>query len=364
MKFHAILCLGLIVISLIGNATSALAQRIENGFWYNSSRGGEGYAIEQQASQVFMTFYRYNASGAPEWYYALGDFSSLPVSGVFGSNGGVASFSGNLSRASGGSAIGAPFRAITGSSVLGTFTINFLSSYVARMQIRLNSGGTENIDLTRYPFDNDASSLKTSLLGQWMIGYVISSTAPTRSDHYGDYFWFDTVGAVVSTGGLGLITGRNSPQASAECYSATAPNFSFQCLIVIRNSSGGLLESFLVNNPINELRGAYSFGTSTNQYVARGIRIGLKSGPYALGSTALGNVLSMSAGLPNANADDDDLEARKRNQDALVTQQNKGKIAITQVAGLREMTDQEKVSLKDCIDRLLAAGSAAPESPR
>jgi hypothetical protein len=36
------LCCLLVAIS----PTAAIAQRIENGFWYNSARGGEGYGIE------------------------------------------------------------------------------------------------------------------------------------------------------------------------------------------------------------------------------------------------------------------------------------------------------------------------------
>jgi hypothetical protein len=267
-----------------------------------------------------MTFYRYSATGSPEWYYALGTINVSSSSGAFGSASGVASFSGTITRASGGSALGAPFTAPSNNTVIGQFSLVFSNSFIARLQITPNNGSSETINLQRYAFDPDTVTLKSSLLGQWAMSYAIASGTPSAMN-YMDYFWLDKVGAPVNAGGLGLVSGANSPRIGAECYSTTATNFPGQCLIAVAGSDGNVFESFIVNNPINELRGTYRLNGSTNYYVARGMRIGSKAGPSAFGFTTTSAIITMAAPM-DANSNSESAQAQKIVLDKMIGNAN------------------------------------------
>jgi hypothetical protein len=52
-------------------AANALAVAPENGWWWNPSESGSGYAIERQGNSIFMAAFLYEFAGAATWYATL-----------------------------------------------------------------------------------------------------------------------------------------------------------------------------------------------------------------------------------------------------------------------------------------------------
>jgi hypothetical protein len=64
-RFSLILC---ICFALIGKAFAAAP---EDGWWWNASESGSGYAIERQGNSIFMAAFLYESAGAATWYASL-----------------------------------------------------------------------------------------------------------------------------------------------------------------------------------------------------------------------------------------------------------------------------------------------------
>ena len=55
-----------------GSAATQPAGNPQTGWWWNSSEGGRGFAIEVQGNQMYLAGYMYDAAGNPVWYLTYG----------------------------------------------------------------------------------------------------------------------------------------------------------------------------------------------------------------------------------------------------------------------------------------------------
>lgn len=116
------------------------------GWWWNSAEGGSGYAIEQQGNQIFMAAFLYETSGAPTWYV-----STLTL-------GSGATFTGALTRYSGGQSLLGAYQSPTSTTVVGNATLTFNSASVASLQFTPPGGAaaTRTTALTRFGISTPA----------------------------------------------------------------------------------------------------------------------------------------------------------------------------------------------------------------
>ena len=239
---------------------AARAAVIENGIFYNASEPGRGYSIEQQGGQMTLIAYVYKAAGASVWFYATGAYTL--------NSAGYPTATLTLGEYTGGQCLGCAHTSPTGSSA-GSITVSF--STAQRGQITLGTGGPfgsssgSTISIERFPF-TDATN---PLLGQWSFAYSITTSSPSWTNTYGGFVRFTSVGAPLSSGGTGLVSGSPSGYLG-ECYASGS--LAGSCLITF--TSGSFTEYYVITKPLNEWRGYYSIlGGSGTRYRAQGVRV-------------------------------------------------------------------------------------------
>ena len=172
------------------------------GLWYTSTASGRGYAIETNASQLFIGIYTYTSAGADVWYVVSCMLGRTTCTGS------LQQFSGGTTLANLGVANTAP----TASTSPGTFAVTFSSSSAATVTITPASGPVASYSLSRYPLNGSTVSSTQSWApetGWWWsptysgTGWLIESqgTSTSEGSTSSDFF---TVGyAYGNTGSTG-----------------------------------------------------------------------------------------------------------------------------------------------------------------
>jgi hypothetical protein len=127
-------------IVLAGNA---FAVAPENGWWWNPSESGSGYAIERQGNSIFMAAFLYETSGAATWYATL---LALQPDGTY---------KGDMTRYVGGKSLLGPYKAPTSTTVAATATAAFSFAHTGTLTINFPSGSpARTIPIQRFGFSS------------------------------------------------------------------------------------------------------------------------------------------------------------------------------------------------------------------
>jgi ribosomal protein S27E len=109
------------------------------GLWWNPNESGWGAAITQQANVAFVTIFTYDAAHNPTWFVA----SACAVSG--------SGCSGDLYRATGGTALTSPWTGSVGAQKVGTITFVFSDTNNSSANFSIDGIG-DSKQLTRQIF--------------------------------------------------------------------------------------------------------------------------------------------------------------------------------------------------------------------
>lgn len=151
-----------------------------NGLWYTSTASGRGYAIETNASQLFIGIYTYGPSGDDVWYVVSCMLGSTTCSGT------LQQFSSGTTLAN----IGVANTAPTSTTSPGTFSVTFSSSTAATVTITPTSGSATSYSLIRFPLSGSTVGSTQSWApetGWWWspdysgTGWLIESQNTTTS---------------------------------------------------------------------------------------------------------------------------------------------------------------------------------------
>ena len=170
-------------------SSPAFAFTPESGFWWNPAESGRGYSIEIQDNFLFFAGYLYTPAGAPIWYTAHGLMQ------------GNATFTGQLTSASGGQCITCTYRAPqvqVGAG--GPVTISFDTEIGGRLTW---AGGTIPIQRFDYYYTRNVGDNRNDVLrGEWhmVLDYSSVSTVgtPTSTDYFADVLIFDRLNTAVN----------------------------------------------------------------------------------------------------------------------------------------------------------------------
>lgn len=95
----------------------------ENGWWWNASESGRGFAIEVQGNQLFMTGFMYRSQGSPVWYLSQG-----PMIDDF-------TYQGTFTEFAGGQSLTGAYRGPQAMQTLGTVTVQFATTQAGRLML-------------------------------------------------------------------------------------------------------------------------------------------------------------------------------------------------------------------------------------
>lgn len=151
------------MMALIFLAITPARAQLYTGTWFDPANGGTGFALEQDGTQTFMTWYAYNTNGTPTWYYAL-------LTAVSGSNGAIISGPITAALAPGLKPNLAPTSISTTS--VGSATISFTTPAQGTLQLVLN-GVQATYSLVRY--NTGTINIAGSYAG---VQRIISSNCP------------------------------------------------------------------------------------------------------------------------------------------------------------------------------------------
>jgi hypothetical protein len=125
-------------LALAGNA---FAVAPENGWWWNPSESGTGYAIERQGNSIFMAAFLYETSGAATWYATV---LALQPDGTY---------KGDMTRFVGGKSLLGSYKPPTTSTVVATASASFEFSDMGTLTIGfLNGAPSRIIEINRFAF--------------------------------------------------------------------------------------------------------------------------------------------------------------------------------------------------------------------
>ena len=133
-----------ILIGLFFISINSYGQNVpQNGWWWNSSESGRGFAIERQGSSIFMAAFLYEDSGEPTWYASLLKEST---------NG---SYSGDLLKYSGGKSLFGNYKPPSSQTVVATVNLNFPVATKGTLSIKSSSNVLQKIiNLERFPISS------------------------------------------------------------------------------------------------------------------------------------------------------------------------------------------------------------------
>ncbi|MSP50206.1 MAG: YHYH protein [Alphaproteobacteria bacterium] len=172
------------------------------GLWYTTTAGGRGYAIESNASQLFIGIYTYTSGGDDVWYVASCMLGHTTCSGT------LQAFTGGTTLANLGVANTSPS---SGTSP-GTYSVTFSSSSAATVTITPTSGSATSYSLVRYPLSGSTVSSTQSWApesGWWWspsysgTGWLIESQGTSTSGGITTSDFFAVGYAYGSTGSPG-----------------------------------------------------------------------------------------------------------------------------------------------------------------
>lgn len=127
------------------SATDAMGVEPQNGWWWNATESGRGFAIERQGNKIFMGGFMYETSGAATWYVATLTLQS---------NG---SYAGEFTRYVGGQTLLGPFRAVTSTTKVADVVLHFSEATAGTLRVTPVGGSTSTINLQRFPISAPTS---------------------------------------------------------------------------------------------------------------------------------------------------------------------------------------------------------------
>jgi len=112
-----------------------------NGWWWNPTESGRGFAIERQGDKLFLAGFLYENSGSATWYVSILDAQS---------NG---SWTGDMTRYAGGQTLLGPYQAPTSTAVVAKAVVNFDTQNTGQMALTFKDGHLpKTLQLERFPF--------------------------------------------------------------------------------------------------------------------------------------------------------------------------------------------------------------------
>jgi len=192
--------------------SNAFAVAPENGWWWNPSESGSGYAIERQGNSIFMAAFLYETSGAATWYATL---LSLQPDGTY---------KGDMTRYVGGKSLLGSYKAPTSTTVVATATASFPKPDMGTMTISFpNGASTRTIPISRFAFATPSfePSKGNFQSGWWWndqesgTGYFIEVQG---SSAFIASFMYDTSGQPTWYASLSSLTGANLLSGALDMY--------------------------------------------------------------------------------------------------------------------------------------------------
>jgi hypothetical protein len=209
-KIQRIIFLLFTWVALAGNA---FAVAPENGWWWNSSESGSGYAIERQGNSIFMAAFLYETSGAATWYATL---LSLQPDGTY---------KGDMTRYVGGKSLLGTYKAPTSSSVVAVASASFQFPDLGTLTISfMNGAPSRTITIKRFGFSNPVfdPSPASFQSGWWWndkesgTGYFIEVQG---NGAFIANFMYDTTGQPTWYASLATLSGTNLLSGPLDMYS-------------------------------------------------------------------------------------------------------------------------------------------------
>ena len=201
-------------VFLIGNA---FAVAPENGWWWNPSESGSGYAIERQGSSIFMAAFLYESSGAATWYATL---LTLQPDGTY---------KGDMTRYVGGKSLLGAYKAPSSTSVVATATATFPKPDSGTMTIAFPNGApNRTIPISRFAFASPSfEPSKGSFQNGWWWNDQESGTGyfvEVQGDQaFIASFMYDTAGQPTWYASLASLTGTNLLSGALDMYANGQP---------------------------------------------------------------------------------------------------------------------------------------------
>jgi hypothetical protein len=172
------------------------------GLWYTTTAGGRGYAIESNASQLFIGIYTYGSTGADVWYVVSCMLATSTCSGT------LQQFAGGTTLAN----LGASNTSPSSATSPGSFAVTFTSSSAATVTITPTSGARTSYSLIRYPLSGSTVQSTQSWApetGWWWspsyagTGWLVESQGSSTSEGTTTSEFFTVGYAYGSTGTSG-----------------------------------------------------------------------------------------------------------------------------------------------------------------
>jgi hypothetical protein len=161
----------------------------QNGVWWNPTQSGRGYSLEVQGNQLVFTMYLYDDSGSATWNTGI---LNQQADG---------SYTGTLSRFSGGQSLNGTYVAPTGASTVGTVSLSFTTTSTGTAILTPSAGGSPiNLPLQKFSFSTATGITPIFQSGVWWSasesgrGYYVEAQGDQVS--IGSYM-YDTAGQPV-----------------------------------------------------------------------------------------------------------------------------------------------------------------------
>ena len=193
-------------------AGNAFAVAPENGWWWNPSESGSGYAIERQGNSIFMAAFLYETSGAATWYATL---LSLQPDGTY---------KGDMTRYVGGKSLLGTYKPATPTSVVATATASFTKPDIGTMTIAFpNGAANRNIPISRFAFASPSfEPSKGNFQSGWWWNDQESGTGyfseVQGTSAFIASFMYDTAGQPTWYASLSSLTGNNLLSGPLDMY--------------------------------------------------------------------------------------------------------------------------------------------------
>ncbi|WP_374663907.1 hypothetical protein [Ramlibacter sp.] len=216
----------------LGTLLKAATPEPQTGIWWNPSESGRGFAVERQGAIVTLGAYMYEPDGRPVWY--VGPLNRQ-ASG---------SYTGTVSRYSGGQTLTGSYRPPTGSTAIATVTFTLSTATSGTLQF-VTTAGVTTIPVQRFGLNNGAVAASSAGFesGLWWNdaesgrGFFIdvqgsaAAMASYMYDSNGAPIWYLTLGTVSGDrfsgqmqgyeGGQPLGSGHQTPQLSTPAGTVT-----------------------------------------------------------------------------------------------------------------------------------------------
>jgi len=227
-------------IAYLVMASSSLAAAPENGWWWNPSESGSGYAIERQGNSIFMAAFLYETSGAATWYATL---LTLQPDG---------SYKGDMTRYVGGKSLLGPYKPAIPTTIVATATASFPKPDTGAMTIAFpNGAANRTIPISRFAFGSPSfEPSKGSFQSGWWWNDLESGTGyfieVQGSNAFIASFMYDSAGQPTWYASLSSLSGTNLLTGPLDIYAnGQALGGSYKAPIANAGGAGAMSYSFI-----------------------------------------------------------------------------------------------------------------------